>query len=336
MATTLFADPLTWTGAAADNSFWTAGNWTNAQYPTGTNPNSSVTYMNTPGVNINMSAGGYIGAIHISANTASGSAPVLNLNLGAAGNLNLQYENLYVGGEMNHGGGVINQTGGYVADQYWINFNVGGADSTYTNCSGTYNFGGTASYPAYIVGQGASNGSTFGGSYFSTFNVGAFPTDTGVLNLHGYGTFATCGQMLGGTVAYTWGKGGTLNVGTSGTGTMSITGGNLSIVVGHFNLGLTAGIGILKETIDTTGISTINVTQSVSFGNNAQFNLSLGSGFTATNGQVFTVITDTGGAGNWTGTFYNLKNGGIITSNGYVFQAAYGDTGMSLTVIGTP
>lgn len=166
--------------------------------------------------------------------------------------------------------------------------------------------------------------------------MGQSAGETGVLNLTGYGVFNTAGTQTLNGLTGAQGVGGQMNFGSSGgRGTMSVTGGNLTIITGTLTLGNTTGTANLNETIDSTNISTINIGQKVLLGTNAYFNLTLGSGFAATASQVFTLIAD---SGTWTGTFTNLANGGTITDvgTGYQFQAAYGNTGMTLTVTAVP
>jgi len=330
MGSTLFAVNQTWTGAV-DNNFWTSGNWG----VSGTTPVQNLSsYITTPGANVIIPPGGSNGSglIGVYGDTTQGAAPVLNMISGAFFYCN--GSSLRIGSYMTNGGGVFNQTGGEIcASNPSLPINIAAAQGTpYANASGTLNFGGptNANKPVDALGNGGG---------FAPINVGQSVGETGVLNFTGYGTFNTAGTQTNNGFNGAQGPGGSISLGASGgNGTISITGGNLSILTGTLNLGgATSGTATLKETIDTTGISLINAAQIVSIGAHAYFNLSLGTGFSATNGQVFTLMST---ATQISGAFANLANGGTVTVNSYTFLATYGtnfsnDT-FTLTVTAVP
>jgi len=316
MSASLFANSETWTGTA-DTNYNNSANWQVTGAGTGVVPGYNYSlYIINNGAVVNCSAG-TAGSIYLFADTTHGAAPVMNLT----GNYSQNNSVIRIGSNINNGGGIFNQTGGVISSYNpSMNINVCASVSgaNFVNCTGTYNFGGTL---AANPGVALTNG---GGQAWGTISVGQYAGETGTVLLHDYGTINTAGVQSGSSVVTgPQGAGGAILIGQSGTGTFSVTGGHLTIATGTLSLGgnNSTGTAILSETIDSTGISTITAAQAVSLGSRAYFNLSLGAGFSATMGQLFTLIST---SSNISGSFANLPNGGTYTSDGYAFLATYG------------
>jgi len=307
MGSTLYAD-YTWTGAG-DSNFWNPANW-------------SAGYGNSYGVsdifamdsiNVTQPNGTIASGVEVDGTGSPANAPVLHI-VGVGTNRGWVSIGATPSWASYGGNGVIFQTSGTVTNAYAdaIGINVAAyTTGTAPMSTGTYNFGGTSAgtAPAFIptTGQGQSN---LGVTQIQVGGAG-----NGTMNLTGYGRIV-CQNAHGLSVGVdqVWGSGHT------GTSVLSITGGNLSITTNAFTL--YGANSTLSETIDSTGISTINATTSAVFGTGCYFNLSLGTGFSGTMGQVFTLLSCSSGA--IAGSFSNLANGGTYTTDGYTFLATYG------------
>jgi len=331
----LFAASMTWSGTT-DTNWRVSTNWIGGVVP----GSGDIAYIKTSGAVVNAGSGPSGGDDYIAAGgqlylQASGVAPVFNMQTGRQ--LFCNNGNIVVGsGGSNYGGvfnviyGILN--GYYNGNNNILNLNIAASGAGYTNATGTMNFGlATAptgiTMPSYLGGTGGTG---------AVVQVGRYSGETGVLNLSGYGVFTTyngyggaTGNVAYATTAYnsTNGIGAITIGGNGGNGTLSIAGGHLTIGTGTLTLGANGGTAYLNETIDSSGISTITATAGVSLGTGSYFNLTLGSGFSATLGQTYTLISTNGAI---TGAFSNLADGGTYTDNGYAFIASYG-TGTSNT-----
>jgi len=328
MGSSLFAGNTTWLGTT-NNNYNNAANWTTSPAYTGDNNQTDIISLDNANL---VMAGNIASGVMVCGTGTVGSAPTLNITHNIIGNMGwVSAGAAWAGiqGEPTSGSGIIIQTSGTVANQYAQSMGLNIAD--YAPGTGTYDFGGTSAGTAPVF-EGLVNGGNPGQSQILIGGAG-----NGTLNLTGYGTIIVqngYGLTLGNDPV--WSKG------HAGTGLLSITGGHLSILTQKLNL--YGSNSTLSDTIDNTGISTIfsNGTSagSVTIGNGSIFNLTLGVGFTATQGQVFTIIDS---ASPFTGTFSGLGEGSIITNSGYVFAVTYtgsssygGGDALDLTVTSVP
>jgi len=327
----------TWTGAT-DNNFYNSGNWSAGWV----NNYSQWDDIQSDNANVTQTGGQINSGIDVSGTGLAANAPVLNITGKVATNAGwIGIGQIYGAGgsEFVAGNGIINQTTGTISSYASSNqmgisvasFNHYGAALS----SGTYNFGGTsaATAPAFIQTSGTANinGIQIGGG------------GNGVMNMTGYGTI----QVGGAWWSLCIGEDRLWSTGHAGTGVLNITGGNLSIQTSNMYIGGTNST--LHDTIDSTGISTIyssgtggGTNYGVYITSGAHFNLTLGTGFSATVGQVFKII-DSACPFSGAGYFSGLPEGGTISDSGYTFTASYlgtsivfGGEAFALTVTAVP
>jgi len=344
MGSALFAYTSTWTwkSTAPQDSLWgTAANWTI------TGPGSGAPNFNDPAYIANTQAivsasDALVGAVYVQAyatGTITGVAPVLNYIGGSN-----QFNNgkVWVGSGGSGYGGVVNQTNGYLWGNYSTNYNlnlmIASVASGYTNAVGTFSFGGTNTniYPYYL---GGTNGNVTIGT-----NVG----ENGMLLLHDIGQFFTYGTLVNGVPTSTT-MGGSIVVAGSGAnggiGAISVTGHQMLIGTGTMVFGgvsSTGGTATLISTVDSTGLSSLWASSSVSLGTHAFFDLRVsGINFSGTVGKVFNAV---GTAGVLSGMFsalnsgstYGITEGSYLTVAGYKFKASYAGNNFKLTVNALP
>jgi len=306
----------TWTGTTS-NDWNTAANWSNG---VPNDPNNWPVIIDLDGAVVNMSAPGSGRDIRVSGNGTT--APVLNITE----DLSVSFNQFTVGSVDSSGAGatgyngIVNHTSGTLSiggTSGTRRLRVAGAGSGGGGTS-TYNFGGASSSAPVLDISGGANGDVL---------LGNGSSETGNLNLSGYGTFGLSGDL---EVAR-----------ANGTANIGIVGENLSINVGG-NLEFSefgSSESFLNVTIDSAGFSTINVTGNTSFGlGDADFNLSLNS-FTPTVGATYTIISSTGftdlqSSGNT--TFSNVADGSTISAGGTDFVASYSSGDFVLTVVPEP
>jgi len=331
MGSSLFAANYSWIGGT-DNNYFNAANWNAAG-----NNNYGVTdiiQLDNAGV-IAAAPNTIISGVCVDGTGSAANAPVLTITSSVATNAGWvsigELPGITAAGP---GDGIIYQTSGTITNAYLtsIGINVAAYSSSSAQSSGTYNFGGTSAgtAPSFVAsvngGNPGQNGILIGGG------------GNGVMNLSGYGTIATQGTWYGIAI----GNDRLWSGRTQGSGLLSITGGNLSITTSNFYMN--GANSILSDTIDSTGISTIfstgtagGINGGVWIGSGSVFQLKLGTGFSASLGQVFTIIST---AGTVSGTFSNLANGGVYTVSGYSFLALYGNSvsndSFTLKVTGIP
>jgi len=308
MGTGLFATaPVSWTGGAVESSWSSSSNWQSSGINVTPDVTSLVT-ISTPGAIVD--ANGVTNSsntVTLQGDITAGLAPVLNIS--NSGTFYMNGGSFYVGNSaVANSGGVINITAGVVQRDTISTDNLGGyigGSGAATNCSGTFNLGGVT----------GANATFNGGSGGQIKLAGGGAGETGVMNFTGYGSFSieqlACAR-------------------SGGNATINVTGGNLSLNITAGSNGLTlndgnaASVCHLNYTIDSTGVSPFHTTQlSIGAGGGSYFTLTLGTGFSATVGQQFAIIID---SGTRTGTFTGLSEGGTISTDGYTFSASYTST----------
>ena len=348
MGSGLFAATSTWTGAVSSLYEDGAGAWSNWTAPCGSNVTC---YIKLSGANVTAGTGpttgvdDWIAAAGVLYVSGTGTAPILNFNVGRQCYLNNGQLNVGSGG--NNYGGTVNLNYG-ILDGFYngstniLNLNIAAQTGSFVNATGTMNFGNDTAptgitMPSYLGGTAGAGGAV---------NVGQHAGENGTLLLHGYGTFTTYNTYgsSAGKVAYATttfnasnGIGSIVIAGNGGIGTLSVTGGHLTIGTGALTLGANGGIAYLNVTIDASGISPITATTGISLGTGSFFNLALGSDFSATMGQSYTILSSANGV--ISGVFSNLADGGLYTANGYAFVANYGNNSsktFTLTVTKVP
>ncbi len=200
---------------------------------------------------------------------------------------------MYVGGN-GDGDGVVNQTAGTVStDRVYLGIGVGN--------TGEYNFsGGVLSVSGLLL-------------------LGSDPGDVGIVRLSGSGTVNVAEYK-----SPSW----------QGVAQLHVTGGNLAITCGVFRVSTQFGAaGEIRATIDSTGISTINVTGDCELRNNLNFVLSTGAGYTHVNGTEYTIIDAAAFTGD--GAFGNVADGDIIGVDGNNFTANYDAVAATFTLTAT-
>lgn len=311
----------TWTGAS--NSDWnTAANWSNGL----PNVNTSSTWPATvalDGAVVNMSAAGSGRKIQISGNGAV--APTLNITQ----NFTVNYNQFTVGGVDADGAaaagyqGIVNHTAGILSiggPAGTRRLRIAGSGVAVGDATSSYNFGGlSGSAPSLIIDGGVD------GSILLGDGLG----ETGNLNLSGFGAIDVSGVLRAARA--------------NGTANIDVTGGNLTLDFGVFEMSEFAGAETnLNATIDSTGFSTINVAGATSFGEgDAFFNLSLGGDFSATLGETFTIVSSAGFGllqNQTVAEFTNVAAGSTLVVDGYSFLADYdaGDFTLEVTAIPEP
>jgi len=332
MGSSLYAGSnWTWTGAS-DNVFSNTANWSPSGFANADNQEAIIT---TDSANVVMTAPTHAGIIVAGAGTGA-ATPVMNITQDVAGNFGwLSAGAIWSNaqGEPTSGNGIINFTSGTYSTVYGNQaaVNVG----TYAAGYGTFNFGGSSGSAPVIdpTAGGVSNA-------YSLLIIGG--VGHGTANLTGYGTIVITGSSFYGVHGITIGYDPIWYGGNAGSGQLNITGGNLSITT---NALVTNGANsTLSDTIDATGISTIYSSGtgagSVTIGSGSVFNLTLGTGFSATVGQTFKIMDSACG---FTGTFSGLSEGDTISDNGYTFAVTYtgassfsGGDAFDLTVTAVP
>jgi len=298
------------------------GSWNvDANWSSNTQPYSTGGMIITPGAVVNVLSNKSTNGNNIYLQADLTNPPTLNVT-GTVGGYQI-----YCGGDaLSSGssalGGIMNVTGGLIErGNGSANFNINVGDSG-ASCTGTFNFGNTTSLgaPTYI-GQAS-------GSLAAQVHAGTGATDSGVINLTGYGTFnvATADDAGHNAIIYLGSY--------KGIGTLNVVGGNETINTGGLDIGQigNTGTGVFNPTIDSTGISTIychNTTANhgLQICSTSQFHLTLGSGFAATVGQVFKLVDS---ACPIYGSFTGLAEGATLSNvggSGYSFTVTY--TGVS-------
>jgi len=310
----------TWTGAV-DNNWNNASNWTSGTPDTNTNTVRAIVALD--GANLTMSTNGSGRLVQISGNGAVG--PTLNMTEDFV----TTFSSFSVGsvdetgaaaagynGTVNHTSGAFSISGSAGTRR----LSIAGAGGAATG-TGTYNFGGLAA--------ASSPSLTLSGGTDVDIILGSSSGETGNFNLSGFGTVNVSGTLRAAQF--------------NGDANINIVGGNLDINVNAFEMSqFAAGDTNLNVTMDSTGFSTINVAGATSFGEgDAFFNLSLGSGFSASLGETFTIVSsDSFGLlqGQTVAEFTNVADGDTVTVDGYSFLAGYdaGDFTLQTTVIPEP
>jgi hypothetical protein len=287
-----------WTGAADGTNFNNAANWNNG-LPTST-INGADGFITNSGANITMTANFNAGQ-HIRVGYGMG----VPYGMSSPATLNVGTNQLRAGnnrdvrvGEVG-GRGVVNQTGGSV---YGNRIYLGWGETHSRGSEGVYNFSGgtlTAVQRVYIGGYGS---------------------DKGVMNLSGNGT-VSFGELY-------------MTTNTDAEGELNIFGGSLDITVARVYCPSTRRIPSIGAEIDSTGISTINVTGDFQFGSEMAFNLALGDDYTHSLGKVYTIID----AATFSGTsrFANIADGQTLNVDGNEFTAKYDLTDATFTLTSIP
>ncbi len=323
MASSLFATTYTWAGASSGN-INDSTQWTPTA--TGIPAWNNVFYIETAGTNVTQTANVNVGYLEVG--SLSGAPAVFNMSH----NISSNNGQIAVGAIDGHNGvsGTINQTAGEFFEQYngggaWVRVMIGCLNSV-TGNTGIYNFGGPSPGPT-IYATGSNTISSPSGIL-----IGGGTSNHGTLSLSGYGTINLADPIYIGTLD-SWGT-------SSGNGTLNITGGNVSINVGALYAGghvsgssIVAGgtTAALNETINSTGISTINAT-TVRIDTLATLSVTL-SGVSPSVGDVYTLIQSTNPI---TGTFAGLTEGGYLQSGSQWFTISYQSDKVTITAIATP
>ncbi len=294
----------TWTGAALNNDWNTAGNWDNG---VPINDTGTRTTINTT-ANITMSGAGTTRGMDVSAvGTSWADAAVLNISRDLLSGIQT---NVTIGKDLT--------TGDTTTKHYAKVVHTSGklTVGTLLNGSSFLRVGNTDSVALYEFGGAQGSAPTIEANYI---DMGVGLRSSGTMSLKDHGTITLGAYVFVG--------------GNGSTGELRVEGGNLTINVGtHFNLANHSGAdGILRAVLtDDATFSTINVGGDVTLGiastNRSKFYLELDDSYEHVHGRTFTILQSVGNfmsLGSTGGVFSNVADGQSIFVNDYEFIASY-------------
>ncbi len=161
---------------------------------------------------------------------------------------------------------------------------------------------------------------------------GATSVSAGTLIVDGSQTTSVATVTSGGTLSGT-GTLGTVNVSGGTLGPATPAGGTGTLTVnGNITFSSTADYTVtLNGNAPGAGYDQVNLTTgSVNLGSSSSLNVILGSGFTPTVGETFTIIQSPSAV---SGSFASLPEGTIFSVGGQLFQVSYQNNDVTLTCI---
>jgi fibronectin-binding autotransporter adhesin len=330
-----------WTGGGGDSYFSTAANWSGCNnaapqpgddddlvFPAGTprlTPQNDLTNPTFGAIEFTgtTTGGGYnitgfsmtVLTISNASNVGAGSANMLNVptvNMANGGSIySSTSQQLVIGNSSSPGGDTLalgsNQT------------SIGANVSVYSNVTGTNQLGVTDAGSIFYANNDFSGAVRLGNSAtLTTANSNTFANASAVTTNGTSSTVQGSGSI-----------GNNLQITSNGTVSPGTNGSPGCLTTGALTMNGTYDV-VLNGSTACSGYTAITASGAVALA--GSLNLSLGTSFTATPGQSFTILNNTGGSA-ISGTFNGQAEGSKITIGNYTFTISYvGGSGHSVVL----